>query len=130
MTKKNYKYQILYGVLIFFVVFLPLDFFTNLLIPETISFQAIVLGIRSTNLYLFSENYFVFMISAIIIQFSVALTEETVARGFFTKRGSEYFLPMSAVIISSLYFGLGHLAYLLDVISWYPVIWFVQTFVV
>ena len=37
---------------------------------------------------------------------------------------------MSAVIISSLYFGLGHLAYLLDVISWYPVIWFVQTFVV
>jgi len=130
MTKKNYKYQILYGFLIFFVVFLPLDFFISLLIPETIQFQAIVLGSRTTNLYLVTENYIIFLISSIIIQFSVALTEETVARGFFTKRGSEYFFTMSAVMISSLYFGLGHLAYLIDLISWYPFIWFMQTFIV
>jgi membrane protease YdiL (CAAX protease family) len=132
INKKNYKYQILYGFLIFFVVFLPIDFFTYSLIPGAISFQAFVLGIRSTNFYLspLSDNYFIFLISAIIIQFSVAFTEETVSRGFFAKRGSEYFLPMSAVMISSLYFGLGHLAFLLDATSWIPVIMFVETFVV
>ncbi|MFW9821493.1 MAG: lysostaphin resistance A-like protein [Candidatus Thorarchaeota archaeon] len=130
MSRKNYKYQLLYGFLLFFLVFLPIDFFTYLLIPGTIEYQAFVLGIRSTNLYLFSDNYFIFLISAIIIQFSVALTEETVARGFFAKRGSEYFIKMSAIIISSLYFGLGHLAYLLDVFAWYPFIWFIQAFLV
>jgi membrane protease YdiL (CAAX protease family) len=129
MSKKNYKYQILYGFLLFFVVFLPIDFFTYL-IPGSIAFQSFVLGIRSTNFYLLSDNYFIFLISAIIIQFSVALTEETITRGFFAKRGSEYFFPMSAVIISSLYFGLGHLAYLLDFVAWYPVILFVETFIV
>ncbi|MHA2182333.1 MAG: CPBP family intramembrane glutamic endopeptidase, partial [Promethearchaeota archaeon] len=129
MTKKNYKYQILYGFLIFFILFLPLDFISYL-VPGFLNFQAFVLGIRSTNFYLSTNNYFVFLISAIIIQFAVALTEETITRGFFTKRGSEYFFSMSAVMISSLYFGLGHLAYLLDVTSWYPVFMFVQTFIV
>ncbi|MBY8983510.1 MAG: CPBP family intramembrane metalloprotease [Candidatus Lokiarchaeota archaeon] len=131
VTKKNYKYQILYGFAIFFLVFLPLDFFTYL-IPGSIAFQSFVLGIRSTNFYLspLSDNYFIFLISAIIIQFSVAVTEETVTRGFLAKRGSEYFFPMSAVIISSLYFGLGHLAYLLDAVAWYPVILFMETFIV
>ncbi|MFX1454822.1 MAG: lysostaphin resistance A-like protein [Promethearchaeota archaeon] len=130
MSRKNYRYQLLYGFLLFFLVFMPIDFFTYLLIPGTVGYQAIVLGIRSTNLYLFSDNYFIFLISAIIIQFSVAFTEETIARGFFAKRGSEYFLKMSAVIISSLYFGLGHLAYLLDAYAWYPVLWFIQAFIV
>ena len=129
VTKKNYKYQILYGFLIFFVIFLPLDFFTYL-IPGSIAYQSFVLGIRSTNFYLISDNYFIFLISAIIIQFSVAITEETITRGFFAKRGSEYFFQMSAVMISSLYFGLGHLAYLLNAVAWYPVILFLETFIV
>ncbi|MHA2036192.1 MAG: CPBP family intramembrane glutamic endopeptidase [Candidatus Hodarchaeales archaeon] len=130
MNKKNYKYQILYGFLIFFIVFLPLDFFTYSLIPGAINVQAFVL-LKNTNFYLYpNDNYFIFLISAIIIQFSVAFTEETVSRGFFTKRGSEYFLPMSAVMISSLYFGLGHLAFLIEATSWIPVIMFVETFIV
>jgi hypothetical protein len=89
----------------------------------------VVLG-KSTNIYLFADSYLVFLISAIIIQISVAVTEETIARGFLAKRGSEYFSKMSAVMISSLYFGLGHLAYLLDLYSWYPVLWFVQAFII
>jgi membrane protease YdiL (CAAX protease family) len=129
MNRKNYKYQILYGFLIFFLVFLPIDFFTYLLIPETIGYQAAVF-LKSTNFYLLEPNYFIFLTSVIIIQFSVAVTEETVSRGFFAKRGSEYFFKMSAVIISSLYFGLGHLAYLLDFVAWYPIIWFIQAFIV
>lgn len=132
ISKKNYKYQILYGFLIFFIVFLPMDFFTFVLIPETVGYQAVVFGVRSTNIYLspLTDSYLVFLISAIIIQISVAFTEETITRGFLAKRGSEYFPKMSAIIISSLYFGLGHLAYILDFYSWYPVIWFVQAFII
>jgi len=130
VTKKNYKYQILYGFLIFFLVFLPIDFFTYLFIPEIVGYQAVVLGIKDTNYYLFANDYFIFLISAIIIQISVSVTEETIARGFLAKRGSEYFLKMSAVIISSLYFGLGHLAYMLEFISWYPILWFFQAFII
>ncbi len=135
VTKKNYKYQILYGFLIFFLVFLPIDFFTYLLVPKMIEYQAWALVLTSTNSYLLANNYFIFLISVIIIHISVSVTEETIARGFLAKRGSEYFFEMSAVMISSLYFGLGHFAYFLDPISqfypyWFPFVWFIQAFVV
>ena len=116
VTKKNYKYQILYGLLIFFLVFLPLDFFTYL-IPKMIEYQAWALTSTNTNFYLFTNNYFIILISVIIIQVSVAIAEESISRGFLTKRGSESFFKMSAVMISSLYFGLGHFAYFLNPIS-------------
>jgi membrane protease YdiL (CAAX protease family) len=132
ISKKNYKYQILYGFLIFFIVFLPMDFFGYILIPELIEYQANVL-IITTNAYLLpgiENSYLIFLISAIIIQVSVSITEETIARGLIAKRGSEYFFKMSAVIISSLYFGLGHLAYLLEHPSFYPFLWFLQAFII
>jgi len=133
MTKKNYKYQFLYGFLLFFLVFLPIDFFTNLLVPEMLEYQAWAVSFTSTNSYLLADNYLIFLISVIIIQVSVAVTEEIISRGFLTKRGSVYFFKMSAVIISSLYFGLGHFAYFLNPISqfypyWFPFVWFSQAF--
>ena len=132
MTKKNYKYQILYGFLIFFIIFLPMEFFTYLFIPDIIGYQAVIIGIRNTNLYLSAttNNYVIFLASAIIIQISIAFAEETVTRALLAKRGSEHFFKMSAVIISSIYFGLGHLAYMLDIVSWYPIIWSFQAFIV
>ncbi|MFX1428277.1 MAG: lysostaphin resistance A-like protein, partial [Promethearchaeota archaeon] len=119
----------LYGFLIFFFVFLPMDFFTYLLIPDIVDYQALVM-FRATNSYLLNNNYIIFLISAIIIQISVSVTEETISRGLLAKRGSEYFPRMSAVIISSFYFGLGHLAYLLDWFRWFPFVWFLQAFVI
>ncbi|MFW9999020.1 MAG: CPBP family intramembrane glutamic endopeptidase [Candidatus Hodarchaeota archaeon] len=135
ITKKNYKYQILYGILIFFLVFLPIDFFNYLLIPQMIEYQALTLSLKATGAYFLSGNYFIFLISAIVIQFSVAIAEETISRGFLTKRGSEHFFGISAVIIASFYWALGHFAYFLDPISrsfppWYPFIWFLQAFVI
>ncbi|MFX1503182.1 MAG: CPBP family intramembrane glutamic endopeptidase [Promethearchaeota archaeon] len=135
MTKKNYKYQILYGILIFFLVFLPIDFFGYLLVPGFIEYQATSLAIQASGSYLLSGNYFVFLISAIVIQFSVAIFEENIHRGLLTKRGSEHFFRTSAVMISALYFGLGHFAYFFDPISrgypvWYPFIMFLQAFIV
>ncbi|MCK4370701.1 MAG: CPBP family intramembrane metalloprotease, partial [Candidatus Lokiarchaeota archaeon] len=133
MTNKNYKYQILYGLLIFFLVFLPIDFFGYLLIPDMLEYQASALP--DTDIYLTSATpYILFLISVIIIQFSVAVTEETISRGLITKRGSVYFFRMSAVMISALYWGFGHFAYFLNPIPgfsiWYPFIWFLQAFVI
>ena len=135
ITKRNYKYQILYGILIFFLAFLPIDFFNYLLIPKMIEYQSYSLAFNSTNGYLLSNVYTVFLISAIIIQFSVAFAEESISRGLLTKRGSEHFFSISAVVISTLYWGLGHFAYFLDPISrvypiWYPLLWFLQAFVI
>lgn len=141
VSKRNYKYQILYGLLIFFLVFLPLDFFTYILIPDMIDYQAWSLGFKSTNLYLIETNYVIFLISVIIIQISVAITEETISRGLLAKRGSEYLNKMSAVLIASLYFGLGHFAYFIDIKSieaisgqsfpfWFPIVWFIQAFII
>ena len=135
MTKKNYKYQILYGLLIFFLVFLPISFFSYLLIPEMIEYQALALSLKTTNVYLVSNDYFIFLISVIIIQISISIAEESISRGLIAKRGSEYFFIMSAVMISSIFFGLGHLAYFLDPVSrlypfWYPFIWFLQALII
>jgi len=134
MSNKNYKYQILYGLLIFFLIFLPIDFFTYVLIPQMLEYQSYALP--DTDFYLQSgASYLLFLISVIIIQFSVAISEETISRGLLTKRGSEHFFSMSAVMISALYFGFGHFAYFLDPISrlypiWYPFIWFLQAFII
>ncbi|UCD01277.1 MAG: CPBP family intramembrane metalloprotease [Promethearchaeota archaeon] len=135
ISKKNYKYQILYGVLIFFLVFLPIGFFTYLLVPGMLVYQSESIIFSSTGGYLKSNNYIIFLISAIIVQFSVAITEETVSRGLLAKRGSEHYSGMSAVIISALYFGFGHFAYFFDPLSWgksiwYPLIWFLEAFII
>ncbi|TFF89730.1 MAG: CPBP family intramembrane metalloprotease [Promethearchaeota archaeon] len=137
VKKANYKYQILYGILILFLVFIPLDFLTYLFIPEMLDYQAYSLGVfdeLSINSYLV-ESYFVFFISVIIIQISVAVYEEALNRGFLSNRGSEYFNKMSAVIISSFFFGLGHFSYIFYPSSpaisiVFPLIWFFQTFFV
>jgi hypothetical protein len=100
-----------------------------------IEYQSVSLAFNSTNGYLLSNLYYVFLVSVIIIQFSVAFAEESISRGLLTKRGSEHFFSISAVIISSLYWGLGHFAYFLDPISrsypiWYPLLWFLQAFII
>ncbi len=135
ITKNNYKYQILYGLLIFFLVFLPIGFFTYLLVPGMLGYQSDAVILASTGAYLRSNDYIIFLISAIIIQFSVAVAEESISRGLLAKRGSEHYFKMSAVIISALYFGFGHFAYFLDPTSWgkpilYPFIWFLEAFII
>ena len=134
IKKANYKYQILYGLILLFLVFIPLDFFTYLLVPEMLEFTADSLLISDFNNYL-SEPYFGFLISVIIIQVSVAVFEESISRGLLANRGSTYVQKMSAVIISSFYFGLGHFAYILSpaaagVPASFPLIWFIEAIVI
>ena len=132
ITKKNYKYQLLYGFLLLFILFIPLDFFTYLLLPDMLKYNAVTIGSSPTDTHFYAP-YLIFIISAIIIQISVAVYEETLSRGFLTKRGSENFNKISAVIIASFYFGLMHFAYIRDPLSanfpWYfPLVWFFQAF--
>jgi membrane protease YdiL (CAAX protease family) len=137
ITKNNFKYQLLYGILLLFLIFIPLDFFGYLFLPDMLSYSSIVLNPAdelSYNSY-FMESYYVFLLSVIIIQTSVAIYEEILVRGFLANRGSVYFKKMSAVIITSFFFGLGHFNYIfaipgigLPII--FPIIWFLQTFLV
>jgi len=137
IKRSNFKYQILYGFLILFLIFIPLDFFGYLFIPEILEYQAYSLGVyteTSINSYLL-ESYFIFLISVVTIQSFVAIYEEALNRGFLANRGSEYFNKMSAVIMSAFFFGLGHFSYILYPSSFavsivFPLIWFFQTFFV
>ncbi len=132
INKNNCKYQLLYGILLLFLVFIPLDFIFYFLIPETISYShnVLTLGDPGANNYLLNPNYSIFLISTIIIHLSVAFYEESLARGLLAYRGNNYFQRMSAVMISSLYFGLGHFSYMFKIQSWIPILWFFQTFIV
>ncbi|MFX1449038.1 MAG: CPBP family intramembrane glutamic endopeptidase [Promethearchaeota archaeon] len=137
ITKKNYKFQLLYGVLLLFLIFIPLDFFTYLFSPEMLSWSAIALdpaGEFSLNSY-FNQNYYIFLFSIIIIPLMVAIYEESLVRGFLSNRGSDYVNSMSAVIITSFFFGLLHfdIVFLrpsLGLPIIFPIIWFLQTFFV
>ena len=137
ISKKNFKYQILYGVLILFLVFIPLDYVTYLLVPDMLEYSKVALnpaGEISYNSYLLLE-YFPFLLSVIIIQIFVSVYEESLTRGFLTNRGAEYLNKMSAVMIASFFFGLGHYEYLftestLGFSPIYPFIWFLETFLV
>ena len=136
ITRNNFKFQLLYGILLLFLIFIPLDFFTYL-IPNMLSFASTAIepaGEFSLNSY-FNENYSIFLLSIVLIPLCVAIYEEALTRGFLTNRGSDYFNKMSAVIISSFFFGLGHFAYILTPSASglpiiFPIIWFLQTFLV
>ena len=137
ITKKNFKFQLLYGVLLLFLIFIPLDFFTYLFSPDMLNFVSEALdpaGEFSLNSY-FNESYYIFLISIIIVPLSVALYEEALVRGFLTNRGNNYVNRGSAVILPSFFFGLGHFRYIfsLSVAEFpiiFPIIWFLQTFIV
>lgn len=132
ISKTNFKYQILYGLLLLFLVFIPLDFLTYFFIPDTLEFTANLLIHNVYNSYLL-QSYSFFLASVIIIQISVAIYEESFVRGFLSNRGSDYVPKTSAVIISSFYFGLGHFAYILSGIEvpiFFLFLWFVQAFII
>ncbi|MFX1358259.1 MAG: CPBP family intramembrane glutamic endopeptidase [Promethearchaeota archaeon] len=134
ISKSNFKYQIMYGFLILFLVFIPMDFLTYLIFPQTLDLLSMIFTFSTSNSYLLAP-YFTFLISVLVIQFSVALHEESFARGFLTNRGSDYIPNMSAVIISSFFWGLGHFAYILHPLGrfiplGFLLVWFIQAFII
>ncbi len=134
ISRSNAKYQVLYGLLIYFLIFLPFDFFTYLLIPEMLQYQADALTLGVSESY-FLQAYLVFLVLVLIMQISVSFYEESLTRGFLAKRGADNFNKMSAVIMSSFYFGLMHFAYIFSPVSasyplWFPFVWYVEGFII
>jgi membrane protease YdiL (CAAX protease family) len=135
VTKKNYNYQVLYGILIFFFVFLPLNFLLFALIPFMIEYEALNLSLDVQNAYLLINNYSLFLIAAIIVQISISFSEEALYRGLLTKRGSEYYNKVSAVMISSYSYGFINFLFFFEPISslfaiWFPIVWFLKEFLI
>jgi len=135
ITKKNYKYQVLQGLLLLFLVFIPLNFSIYLLIPNLVLYHSISLTFNLQHSYLLLEEYFLFLIFVIIIQTSVSILEETLIRGFIAKRGAEYFNRVSAALISAYYFGFMEFTIFLNPLShlfpfWFPLIRFLSSFLI
>jgi membrane protease YdiL (CAAX protease family) len=135
ITKKNYKYQILHGLLLLFLVFIPLNFSIYLLFPNLILYQSISLTFNLQHSYLLFEDYSLFLIFVIIIQTSVSISEETLFRGFIAKRGAEHFNKVSAALISAYYFGFMEFILYLNPLSplfpfWFPFIRFLSSFLI
>jgi len=135
ISRNNYKYQLLYGILLLFLVFIPVNFFLYLLGPEIFIYLKISEGLDLINSYLFIDNFVIFLILLIPIQISIAIVTESIYRGFINKRGGEHFNQISAALISSYSYGLlGFISYLdligSDINILYFIIWFFTLFFV
>jgi len=135
ITKKNYKFQLLYGLLIFLLVLVPVNCLFLIFIPGMVEYQAKSSSFKSTGFYLLENNYMLFLLSAIIIQACIAIIEETISKGLIAKRGSDYYSKRSAVIITSLFLGFSEFIFYLELLHiyyppWFPFIWFFKSFIV
>lgn len=133
ITKKNYKFQLLYGILLFFLVIIPLEFLMIISFPHTVSYRATSLIFKKENSFLLLSNFVLFLFSSCIIGFSNSFSEETIFRGLVTKRGSEHFYKLSAVMISAIYFAFFEVfvkSTLLAVDFYIGVIWFIKSFLI
>lgn len=129
MTKKNYKYQLLYGFLLLFLILIPLEFLISITLPNSIPY--IIVSLENTNLLI--DNIAQFLLFSVVIQFSISFSEETVFRGLITKRGSEYFNQLSAVMISTFFFTFINFffnPFIFTVSYYYGVLLFIKSFIV
>ena len=135
MTKKNYIFQLLYGLLLFLLVLVPINCLFFIFVPNMIEYT-LSSSFKSTNYYLYFESsYLPFLFSKIVIQIFIYIADENISKGFLAKRGSDYYGKTSAVIITSLYLGFSEVMYNLELLSiyyppWFPFIWFLKSFII
>ncbi len=135
MTKKNYKFQFLYGLLIFLLVLVPLNCLFFVFIPGMVVYQAISFSFTVTDYYLLEDNYILFLLSTIIIQTCISIANESISKGLIARRGSDYYSKRSAVIITSLFLGFSEFIFYFDILPiylppWFPLIWFLKSFLI
>ncbi|MHA1341927.1 MAG: CPBP family intramembrane glutamic endopeptidase [Promethearchaeota archaeon] len=116
ITKKNLKFQLIYFILILFLVFIPLDFI-GYLIPGVLDFSVNALlqnenGISPSQLFFTETNYFYFLLYSVIVYLIVAFREEFFFRIVSISRGRRYIGDSSAVFLFAFAFGLSHLIYI------------------
>ncbi|MHA1820177.1 MAG: lysostaphin resistance A-like protein, partial [Promethearchaeota archaeon] len=140
MTKENYKYQILYAVLLVFLIYMPIDFLSYS-IPGVMDFSlnALLSSENPTELdingYLRFTNIIPFLLYVVIIQFCVGFREELYFRGILVSRGRKYMKPNNTIIVSSFIFGMSHFVYYSEMPQgaqslFYSILWAVTAFIV
>ncbi len=113
VTRKDWARQLKHALLMWLIVFVPLDFLSYL-IPGMLDFQEFVLYTPPSQESLGSGLYFTIPIFGMFIGFSilvhlgVAIHEETLYRGVLQFQGQEKVGVTSAMVISALFFGLSH----------------------
>ena len=129
MTKKNYKYQLLYGFLLLFLILIPLEFLISITLPDSIPYVAVSVE----NAILLIDNVALFLLFSVVIQLSLSFSEESIFRGLITKRGSEYFNKISAVMIATFSFTFLDFfinPYIFTVSFYFSVLWFIKSFII
>ena len=129
MTKKNYKYQLLYGFLLLFLILIPLEFLISITLPDSIPYVAVSVE----NAILLIDNVALFLLFSVVIQLSLSFSEESIFRGLITKRGSEYFNKISAVMIATFSFTFIDFfinPFIFTVSYYFGVLWFIKSFIV
>jgi membrane protease YdiL (CAAX protease family) len=103
--------QIIFSLLLLFLVYIPLDFVTYAF-PGGLDFSQRSLADSDINAYLSFTQFGPFILYGLVLHFMVGIREELFFRGFFTMRAEKYVIIGSTVVITSMYFGLSHLGYL------------------
>lgn len=131
VTRKDWAKQLKHALLMWLVVFVPLDLISYLM-PGMLEYQTISLTPSTLyplrGLYLTLPIFGSFLGYSILIHLFVATREETLYRGVIQFWGQQKAGVTSAMIISATAFGLGHFSYwftpegqLMSV--WYPIYW-------
>ncbi len=133
-TFKKFGVQLLFALLILFLVYIPLDFLTYS-IPGGLEYSQRSLTASSGSEYINFTNFGLFILNATLLHFMVGIREEQFFRGFHTMRSEKYLNPGSSVVITSIYFAMSHFTYifyssnvLLDILP--AIIWTLGAFYV
>ncbi len=116
VTRKDWSSQLKHALLMWLIVFVPLDFLSYL-IPGMLEFQALSLYAPASGeflgrgLYLHSDIFAEFIGLSILVHLFVAMREETLYRGVLQFWGQEKVGVTSAMVISAVTFGLSHFSY-------------------
>jgi membrane protease YdiL (CAAX protease family) len=113
-TFKNFGMQLLFALLLLFLVYIPLDFLTYSL-PGGLDFSWRSLVENDTqgiSAYLNFTQFGSFILYGMLLHLMVGIREETFFRGFHTMRTEKYLNPGSSVVITSMYFAMSHFTYI------------------
>jgi membrane protease YdiL (CAAX protease family) len=112
IKKNNIGYQLLYGALFLFLIYIPMDFIAYS-IPGVLDFSSSALGASDVNVYLNYTSFLLFIGYCVLIHLCVGIREELFFRGVGVTRARRYIGNYPAVVIISIFFGFSHFSYLL-----------------
>jgi membrane protease YdiL (CAAX protease family) len=110
ISKKDGAKQLKHALLMWLIVFVPLDLISYL-IPGMLEFQTRSLYIPPSGLYFTVPVFGLFLGLSMLVHFFVAAREELMYRGVLQFQGQEKVGKNSAMVISSVFFGLSHFSY-------------------